>query len=56
MSLSYRILKRWFENETAKVSLVEVVVEELVPAESLSMNIRLLNGIECELRSKLTSR
>ena len=56
MNLGYPTLKRWLENETAKVSLVEVVVEELVPAESLSMNIRLPNGIECELRSKLTSR
>ena len=56
MNLGYPTLKRWLENETAKVSLVEVVVEELVPAESLSMNIRLPNGIECELRSKLTAR
>ena len=56
MSLSYPTLKRWLGNETAKVSLVEVVVEEIMPAESLSMNIRLPNGIECELRSKLTSR
>lgn len=54
--LSYPTLKRWLGNETAKVSLVEVLVEEIMPAESLSMNIRLPNGIECELRSKLTSR
>ena len=56
MSLGYPTLKRWLENETDKVSLVEVVVEEIVPAESLSMNIRFPNGIECELGSKLTSR
>jgi transposase-like protein len=56
MGLSYPTLKRWLGDETAKVSLVEVVVEEIVPAESLRMNIRLPNGIECELRSKLTSR
>ena len=56
MNLGYMTLKRWLENETTKVNLVEVVVEEIVAAESLSMNIRLPNGIECELRSKLTSR
>jgi transposase-like protein len=56
MSLGYPTLKRWLGNETAKVSLVEVVVEEIVPTESLRMNIRLPNGIECEFRSELTSR
>jgi transposase-like protein len=56
MNLGYPTLKRWLGNESAKVSLVEVVVEEKASAESLSLTIRLPNGIECELRSGLTSQ
>lgn len=56
MNLGYMTLKRWLGNETTKVNLVEVVVEEKAPANFLSMNIRLPNGIECELKSQLTSR
>jgi transposase-like protein len=55
MNLGYPTLRRWLGKASPKVSLVELVVEGKASAESLSMNIRLPNGIQCELRSKLTS-
>ena len=49
MNLGYETLKRWLDNETPKISLIEVTADEATPAEPITMTIRLPNGIACEL-------
>jgi transposase-like protein len=49
MNLGYETLKRWLEEERPKVSLVEVTAGDAPPTKSITMTIRLPNGIACEL-------
>jgi hypothetical protein len=49
MNLGYETLKRWLEKERPKISLVEVTAGDVTPAKSITMTIRLPNGIVCEL-------
>lgn len=54
MNLGYETLKRWLENETPKISLVEVTTADAPSGESITMTIRLPNGIVCELGTALS--
>ena len=54
MNLGYETLKRWLNEETPKYSLVEVTADDTPPTESITMTIRLPNGIACELGTALS--
>lgn len=54
MNLGYETLKRWLENETPKVSLVEVTVSEAPVDHSIQLAVRLPNGLVCELGTALS--
>jgi hypothetical protein len=54
MNLGYETLKRWLETDPAKVSLVEVSVEDTTPTECFTLTIRLPNDIVCELGTALS--
>ena len=54
MKLGYMTLKRWLEEEAPKVSLVEVsAVDQPAGESSISLRVRLPNGLVCELGGSL---
>jgi len=54
MNLGYETLKRWLKEEPPKYGLVEVTVGDTPPVESVTLTIRLPNGIVCEVGTALS--